>query len=91
MIDQSQIREHMEVVGSDGQHVGTVDKLDGMRIKMTKEDPAAQGEHHFLPFSAIESVQDGKLHLNLSAAEAMAQQKTEGTGAPGSIWSGVAR
>ena len=40
MIDPNQIVEHMEVVGSDGQHVGTVDKL---ALKLTKKDAAAQG------------------------------------------------
>jgi len=32
----SEIKEHMEVVGADGVHVGTVDKIDGNRIKLTK-------------------------------------------------------
>ena len=43
MANASQIREHMEVVGSDGEHVGTVDKVEGDRIKLTKDDPQAQG------------------------------------------------
>ena len=38
MTDTSKIREHMEVVGADGVHVGTVDKVDGKRIKLTKVD-----------------------------------------------------
>ena len=41
MADTAKIREHMEVLGSDGQHVGTVDKVEGQRIKLTKSDPAA--------------------------------------------------
>ncbi len=32
------IREHMEVIGADGGHVGTVDKVEGDRIKLTKKD-----------------------------------------------------
>ena len=27
------IKEHMEVIGADGVHVGTVDKVEGSRIK----------------------------------------------------------
>ena len=43
------IREHMEVVGSDGGHVGTVDYLDGpARIKLTRDD-SLDGMHHFIP------------------------------------------
>ena len=46
MFDKNQIREHMEIIGADGVHVGTVDHLDdsGERIKLTKHDsPQTQG------------------------------------------------
>jgi hypothetical protein len=33
-------KEHMEVIGADGGHVGTVDKVEGSRIKLTKKDSA---------------------------------------------------
>ena len=33
MINASQIKEHMEIKGSDGSHVGTVDRVEGNRIK----------------------------------------------------------
>ena len=41
----SDIKEHMEVIGADGVHVGTVDKVEGSRIKLTKKDSGgiAQG------------------------------------------------
>lgn len=29
MTDAASIREHMEVIGADGVHVGTVDKVEG--------------------------------------------------------------
>ena len=41
MVNASQIHEHMEIKGSDGQHVGTVDRVEGDRIKLTKSDKAA--------------------------------------------------
>lgn len=69
MADTSKIEEHMEVVGSDGAHVGTVDHLDGQRIKLTKTDPAAGGEHHFIHVDSIASV-DATVKLNRTAAEA---------------------
>ena len=72
MIDPNQITEHMEVVGSDGGHVGTVDKL---AVKLTKKDPAAQGQHHVLNIELVASVEDGKLKLSMPAAEAMQQEK----------------
>ena len=69
MVDTSKIREHMDIVGSDGQHVGTVDKIEGQRIKLTKSDRAAQGEHHYIHVDSIASV-DEKVHLNRTAAQA---------------------
>ena len=36
----TEIKEHMEVIGADGVHVGTVDKIEGNRIKLTKRTAA---------------------------------------------------
>ena len=72
MIDASQISEHMEVVGSDGQHVGTVDKLC---LKLTKKDPAAGGQHHVISLDAVASMQDGKVMLSMPAQQAMQEEK----------------
>ena len=68
----SEIKEHMAVVGSDGGHVGTVDKVEDDRIKLTKQDdPSGRAlHHHYLPVSSIASVQDGEVRLNMEAARA---------------------
>ena len=64
MINTSEIHEHMEVVGSDGEHIGTVDHLEGKdRIKLTKTDPAAGGKHHFIPLDWVDHV-DQHVHLD---------------------------
>lgn len=73
MANAAQIREHMEVVGSDGQHVGTVDKVEGDRIKLTKNDPQAQGQHRYLPLDAVASVEQDEVRLDMSADEARQQ------------------
>ncbi len=73
MTDLSQIKEHTPVRGSDGQHVGTVDHVDGQRIKLTKNDPSANGQHHYLDASMIASVTPGEVRLNCSASEAKAK------------------
>ena len=75
-MDTSQIKDHMEVVGSDGEHVGIVDHLDGDKIKLTHHDSNADGHHHFLPLTAIASV-DEFVKLSMTAAQAMAQWETE--------------
>lgn len=68
MIDTTKIEEHMEVVGSDGQHVGTVDNLG---IKLTKSDILAHGEHHYIKLQTVASVENGKVVLSIPAAEAL--------------------
>ena len=56
MSDTSKVREHMEVVGSDGGHVGRVDKVEGLSLKLTRDDPDARGEHHYIPVAWVASV-----------------------------------
>jgi hypothetical protein len=63
------VKEHMEVTGSDGQHVGTVDKVRGDRIILTKNDSDAGGRHHSIPSSWLKSVDD-KVTLTKTADEA---------------------
>ncbi|MFL6862175.1 MAG: DUF2171 domain-containing protein [Allosphingosinicella sp.] len=70
------VDEHMEVVGSDGSHVGKVDKVRGDRIILAKSDPNAGGQHHSVPCAWVESV-DGKVMLNKSAEEAMNAWRSE--------------
>jgi len=67
------IKEHMEVLGSDGQHVGTVDHMEGSdKIKLTKSDAKSGGEHHVIPAAWVDKVDD-KVRLKKSAKDAMAQ------------------
>jgi len=73
MMETKNIKEHMEVLGSDGKHVGTVDHLEGAtQIKLTKNDPKAAGAHHFIPVEWVDHV-DSKVHLNKSTDFATTQ------------------
>lgn len=76
MIDTSQIKEHMPVVGSDGGHVGTIDHLDGQRIKLTRTDPEAAGHHHFIHVDSIARIEGGQVRLNRTKAEAQDEWAT---------------
>ncbi len=61
-----QIREHMEVIDADGQHVGTVDELQGDQIKLTKSDAGmggGTGEHRYLPLSQVQGIEGGRVRL----------------------------
>ena len=74
MTDTSKIREHMEVVGADGVHVGTVDKLEGNRIKLTKMDSgegAHKGHHHYIDRGLVAGVEGNKVRLSATGAVAV--------------------
>jgi hypothetical protein len=66
----------MEVLGSDGEHVGTVDKVRGDRILLTKSDGDAGGHHHSIPSRWIATVDD-KVTLRKTASEAQSHWKDE--------------
>lgn len=61
--------ENLEVVGSDGQHVGVVDHVQGATIKLKKMDPAAGGQHHLIPMEWVTTT-DRVVTLKISAADA---------------------
>jgi len=79
MADVSAITEHMEIVGADGGHIGTVDHVDGNRIKLTKNDSGAGGKHHYLPLSLIEDVDGGKARASFKAELAPQFWETDAT------------
>ena len=65
-----EIREHMEVIGADGVHVGTVDRVEGNRIKLTKKDSgegAHKGHHHFIARGLVADVEGNKIRLSANA------------------------
>ena len=73
MIDAAQIREHHEVVGSDGKHVGRVDHVVGMEIELTKLDFGSGLKHHMIPLSWVEYVDDDAVHLSMTKDDAKAR------------------
>lgn len=73
MIETSQIREHMHVHSSDGEHVGRVDHVKGDTIELAKMDLATMGKHHYIPLSWVDHVDDDKVHLSITKDEAKAR------------------
>ena len=59
------IREHMEVIGADGVHLGTVDRVEGNRIKLIRADSGVGHEqhHHFIPKGLVADVEGDKVRL----------------------------
>jgi len=69
-MDTSKIKPHMEIIGADGVHVGTVDRVDGQRIKLTKQD-SGQGHrpahHHFIDIGLVADIEGNKVRLSANA------------------------
>lgn len=84
MSDVSNIREHMEVIGADGVHIGTVDRMEGGRIKLTKKDSGEgthKGHHHYIPASLVAEVEGDKVRLsaNSDVAVMFEEEKSDPT------------
>ncbi|MCB8884070.1 DUF2171 domain-containing protein [Acidisoma cellulosilytica] len=71
MFEKLRIKEHMEISGSDGEHVGTVDKLENDQIKLTRTD-SSDRQHHFLAFDLVDRVEDNRVYLKVPKSEAIA-------------------
>jgi hypothetical protein len=70
MANTSAIREHMEVIGADGVHIGTVDRLEGNRIKLSKRDSGQgshEGHHHYVPTALVAEIEGEKVRLSANA------------------------
>jgi hypothetical protein len=79
------IREHMEVIGADGVHVGTVDKVEGNRIKLTKADSGEgghKGHHHFIEKALVAGVEGNKVRLSANAAVAVTMEEEQSPNRP---------
>jgi hypothetical protein len=79
--ETTEIKEHMEVIGADGVHVGTVDKIEGNRIKLTKKDSGEgshKGHHHYIDRGLVAGVEGDKVRLSATGAVAvtMEEEKT---------------
>jgi hypothetical protein len=71
MASADQIKEHMEIVGNGGRHVGIIDRVEDGEIKLSKT-AAPDQLSHFLPVANVEYVDD-RVHLNRSSIRAMAE------------------
>ncbi|MGL5164712.1 MAG: DUF2171 domain-containing protein [Afipia sp.] len=66
----NQIKQHMEVIGADGVHIGTVDRIEGGRIKLTRADSGEgrhRGHHHYIDEGLVAGVEGQKVRLSANA------------------------
>ena len=80
MINVAKIREHADVIGADGIHVGTVDRVEADRIKLTRNDSGEgshEGHHHFIPLSLVAEVENGAVRLSANSDVAVTFEEEE--------------
>lgn len=80
MFDATRIKEHAEVIGADGVHVGTVDHVEGGRIKLTKKDSgegAHEGHHHFISLNLVSDIEGDRVRLSANADVAVTMEEEQ--------------
>jgi hypothetical protein len=67
--NMSEIREHMKIIGKDGAHVGTVDRVEGNRIKLTRKDSPEghKDHHHYIDTKYVGAVEGDVVKLSVNA------------------------
>jgi hypothetical protein len=78
MTDLSAIKEHMDVIGADGVHLGTVDRVEGDRIKLTRADSGSHDDHHhYLSAGLIADIEGNQVRLSANADNAALLEEEE--------------
>ena len=78
MADLSNVREHMRIIGADGVHIGTVDKVDGERIKLTKADSGShEDHHHYISGGLVAAIEGDQVRLSANADAAVLLEEEE--------------
>ena len=69
MSQATEIRENMRVVGSCGNYVGTVERVEGDEIVLAPSHPKAGYQNHWVPLAWVESV-NGVIRLDRDSDQA---------------------
>jgi hypothetical protein len=81
MVEAAKIKEHAEVIGADGVHIGIVDRVEGSRIKLTKKDSGEgshEGHHHFIPLELVADIEGDKVRLSANGDVAVSFEEEDG-------------
>ena len=78
------IQEHMKVIGADGAPLGTVDRVEENRIKLTRHDSGVGHEehHHYIPRGLVAGVEGDTVRLSANADVAAGLFEQEESGEP---------
>jgi hypothetical protein len=78
MVELTHIKERMKVIGADGVPVGTVDRVEGTRIKLTKADSGEgthKGHNHYVPFGLVADIEGDRVRLSANANVAVTMEE----------------
>ena len=64
----SRIKQHMEVIGADGIHVGTVDRVE-------QWEGRHKGHHHYIDGSLVADVEGNKVRLSANGDVAVTMEQ----------------
>jgi hypothetical protein len=83
MSNLDQVREHMQVIDAEGTPLGKVDRIEGDRIKLTRESSGQgshEGHHHYIPAGLIAEVEGDNVRLSarIDAVESIFQTEESG-------------
>lgn len=74
-----QVEPGMKIVGADDAPLGTVDKVEGDRIKMTRADSGShEGHHHYLSGGLVAGVEGDTVRLSATSANAALLEEEQG-------------
>lgn len=77
MADLSKIRPHAEVIGADGVHVGTIDQVEGLKLKLAKGD-SPDHRHRYVDAGLVADIKrDGAVRLSAKGDVAITLEDIE--------------
>ena len=85
MSSLDQVREHMQVIDAEGTPFGKVDKIEGERIKLTRDSSGQgshEGHHHFVPAGLVAEVEGETVRLSarIDSIESIFETEEDGEG-----------
>ena len=79
MADLSRIQPHMEIEGADGVRLGTVDSVEGDRIKLTRADSGShQDHHHYFSAGLVAAIEGDTIRLSANGDAAVLLEEEKG-------------
>jgi len=83
MSNLDQVREQMQVIDAEGTPLGKVDRIEGDRIKLTRDSSGQgshEGHHHYIPSGLVAEVEGDNVRLSarIDAVESIFQTEESG-------------